>query len=77
MLCVNPSARRTLLPRRKMVSRKQVAPSKTSPGRNGTRLSAPASASSASKNKTAVLEGKIKKKRRWRPGTVCLREIRR
>jgi hypothetical protein len=57
-----------------MVSRKQVEPRKTLHGRCGTRLSATASASQASKQ---VLKGKIKKKYRWRPGTVCLREIRR
>jgi hypothetical protein len=61
---------------RAMAKMKTVAV-KTRPGACGTRLTPPSQAIKTSKaHKKLALAATIKKKRRWRPGTVALREIR-
>ena len=60
------------MPRQKVAGKKAKVSSKASVA-TGSKISK----SSIAKKKTAPAEGGMKKKMRWRPGTVALREIKR
>ena len=69
------------MPRVKVAGKKQVQPAKASAGKQSVASGSKASKSQHSKapitKKTAPAEGGMKRKMRWRPGTVALREIKR
>ena len=62
------------MPRQKVAGKKQV---KGSASKSSVATGSKASKAEKMKKKTAAAEGGIKKTRRFRPGTVALREIKR
>ena len=66
------------MPRQKIAGKKQGSAKATTVAK-GSKTSTQAASQKAAKaiKKTAPAEGGVKKKMRWRPGTVALREIKR
>jgi histone H3 len=68
------------MPRVKVAGKKQQEPTKAASGKQsvaGKASKGKLSSKNALIKKTAPAEGGMKKKMRWRPGTVALREIKR
>ena len=64
------------MPRQKVAGKKQMK-SSASKSKQGVATGSKASKADKAKKKTAPAEGGMKKQRRFRPGTVALREIKR